>query len=403
MVQRQFPRWSDLKPYIGLRAPFSGPSAVESAATIADLRHIARRRTPTAVFDYVDGAAGAELSLNRSREAYGRIEFRPHVLRDVVDIDTSRQVLGETWRLPFGFGPTGFTRMMHHEGEPAVAQVAGEFGIPYTLSTLGTTSAEDLAAAAPDTRKWFQLYLLKEKQSRADLVRRVADSGYEAIMLTVDTVVAGSRLRDVRNGLTIPPQLTARTLAGLARYPRWWGNVLSTPPLEFASLRTTDGTVADLINNVFDPSVTMADVRWLREHWSGPLIIKGVQNVDDAMMLAHEGVDGILLSNHGGRQLDRSVVPLELLPEVRQAVGSEINIFVDGGVMSGADIVAAVAFGATGVFVGRAYLYGIMAGGEAGVRRVAQILQTEIEQTMRLMGVQRLEDITPDMVSFASS
>ena len=252
-------------------------------------------------------------------------------------------------------------------------------------------------------RQWFQLYLLKEKQSRADLVRRVADSGYEAIMLTVDTVVAGSRLRDVRNGLTIPPQLTARTLAGLARYPRWWGNVLSTPPLEFASLRTTDGTVADLINNVFDPSVTMADVRWLREHWSGPLIIKGVQNVDDAMMLAHEGVDGILLSNHGGRQLDRSVVPLELLPEVRQAVGSEINIFVDGGVMSGADIVAAVAFGATGVFVGRAYLYGIMAGGEAGVRRVAQILQTEIEQTMRLMGVQRLEDITPDMVSFASS
>ncbi len=402
MVERRVPQWSEIRPLLAIRPPFTGPSAVERAASIEDLRRIAKRRTPRSVFDYVDGAAGQELSLARSRDAFGRVEFHPHVLNDVAAIDTTWDILGEKSALPYAFSPTGFTRMMNVEGEPAVARVAREFGIPYALSTLGTTSPEELTAAVPDARRWFQLYLLREHQSRRDLLARVAASGYETIILTVDTVVAGSRLRDVRNGLTIPPQLTAKTLAGMAIHPRWWINALTTEPLEFASLRSTDGTVADLINNVFDPSITMDDVRWLRDSWQGKLLIKGVQNIDDAAMLADEGVDGVILSNHGGRQLDRSAVPLELLQPTRAALGQDFPIFIDGGVMSGADIVAAVGLGASGVLVGRAYLYGIMADGERGVRRVAEILRGEIEQTMRLMGVTSLSDITPGMVTLRS-
>ena len=402
MVERRVPKWSEVRPLLAVRPPFTGPSAVERAASIEDLRRIAKRRTPRSVFDYVDGAAGQELSLARSRDAFSRVEFRPHVLNDVAAIDTSWDILGERSALPFAFSPTGFTRMMNVEGEPAVARVARDFGIPYALSTLGTTSPEELTAAVPGARRWFQLYLLREHQSRRDLLDRVAASGYETIILTVDTVVAGSRLRDVRNGLTIPPQLTAKTLAGMAIHPKWWINALTTEPLEFASLRSTDGTVADLINNVFDPSITMDDVRWLRDAWSGKLLVKGVQNVDDAAMLAHEGVDGVILSNHGGRQLDRSAVPLELLGPVRDAVGDEFPVFIDGGVMSGADIVAAIGLRASGVLVGRAYLYGIMADGERGVRRAAVILKAEIEQTMRLMGVTSLAQISSDMVSLRS-
>ncbi|MEI6405409.1 MAG: alpha-hydroxy acid oxidase [Actinomycetes bacterium] len=398
MASRQFPRLSDITPLIGFKSPFSKQSDVDKAVTIWQLRAIAQAKTPRAVFDYTDGAAGEELSMNRSREVYRDLEFYPRVLRDVATVDTSVTVLGQRSELPFFFSPTGFTRMMHYEGEPAVAQVAVEFGIPYTLSTLGTTSIEDLAAASPDTRKWFQLYLWRDKASRFELVGRAAAAGYEAIMLTVDTVVGGMRVRDVRNGLTIPPQLSAKTLADMARYPKWWGNLLTTAPLEFASLKSTGGTVADLMNSVFDPSITMDDVKWLRENWHGKLIIKGVQNVADAQMLIDAGVDALVLSNHGGRQLDRSVVPLELLPQVRAALGSKPDVMIDGGALCGADIVAGIALGATGVMVGRAYLYGIMAGGLAGVRRAATILKIEVEQTMRLMGIKQLDELEPDSV-----
>jgi L-lactate dehydrogenase (cytochrome) len=398
VTRRQLPRWSDLEPVLGLRAPFTGPDRIERASSIAELRDIARRRTPRSVFDYTDGAAGAEASMRRSRESYARVEFRPHVLRDVAAVDPSVTVLGERSAYPFLFSPTGFTRMMHNDGEPAVARAARDLGIPYTLSTLGTTSIESLAEQVPDGRRWFQLYLRRDRENRFELVERAAAHGFEAIMLTVDTVVAGTRHRDVRNGLTIPPQLTLRTLVGMARYPLWWGNLLTTEPLEFASLRSTGGTVADMINNVFDPSITIDDVAYLRENWAGKLIVKGVQHPDDAAMLADAGVDAIVLSNHGGRQLDRSVVPLELLPDVRAAVGERLEVYIDGGMLRGADAVAAVALGADAVLCGRAYLYGLMAGGEAGVRRAARILADEVEQTMRLLGVTSLAQISPDMV-----
>jgi len=301
--------------------------------------------------------------------------------------------------LPFAFAPTGFTRMMHHIGEPAVATVAGEVGIPYALSTLGTTSVEDLAAAAPATRRWFQLYVWRDRRRSEELVQRVAAAGYDTLILTVDTAVGGIRLRDIRNGLTIPPQLSARTMAQMAMYPRWWANLLTTDPLEFASLSSTGGTVGDLLTDVFDPTIGPEHIVWLRSIWPGTLMLKGVQSIDDARIAADLGVDAIVLSNHGGRQIDMGNVPLELLPDVAAAVGDRVEVYVDGGITSGADIVAALALGAHGTLIGRAYLYGLMAGGADGVRRVVSILEKELRTTMQLLGVSSVAELEPGHVT----
>ena len=360
---------------------------LERCASVGDVRALAMRRVPRSVFDYTDGAAGSELTLRRSVEAYSRVEFTPRVLRDVSEVDCSVEMLGQRSTLPFALGPTGFTRMMHHVGEPAVAKVAGDVGIPYALSTLGTTSVEALAEIAPDTRRWFQLYVWRDRVASEALVKRAELAGYDTLILTVDTAVGGIRLRDVRNGLTIPPQLTLGTLAGMAMYPRWWGNLLTTRPLEFASLSSTGGTVGDLLTKVFDPAITGADIAWLRGIWPGKLVLKGVQSLEDAVIAVDLGVDAVILSNHGGRQIDRGNVPLELLPRVVDEVGDRIEVYIDGGISSGADIVAALAFGARGALIGRAYLYGLMAGGEDGVRRVVSILAKEVKTTMQLLGV----------------
>jgi L-lactate dehydrogenase (cytochrome) len=395
MVQRRLPRWDEISPLIGRRDASQSrlPSRLERCASIGDVRALARRRVPPAVFDYVDGAAGTETTLRRSRQAYARVQFNPRVLRDVSSVDLSRELLGRPSALPFAFAPTGFTRMMHHVGEPAVAAVAGEVGIPYALSTLGTTSVEDLAAAAPGTRRWFQLYVWRDRERSEELVQRVAAAGYDTLILTVDTAVGGIRLRDVRNGLTVPPQLSARTMAQMAMYPRWWANLLTTAPLEFASLSTTGGTVGDLLTDVFDPTIGPEHVAWLRSIWPGTLMLKGVQSVDDARIAVDLGVDAIVLSNHGGRQIDMGNVPLELLPEVAAAVGDRVEVYVDGGITSGADIVAALALGARGTLIGRAYLYGLMAGGADGVRRVVSILDKDLRTTMQLLGVSSIAEL----------
>ena len=353
---------------------------------------------PRAVFDYTDGAAGDELSLRRARAAFAHMEFQPRVLRDVSVIDTSTTILGERASLPLVLGPTGFTRLMHHAGEPAVAAVAQRAGIPYGLSTLGTTSIEDLARSAPGARRWFQLYLMRDRGYVKELVQRAADAGYDTIILTVDTPVAGRRHRDVRNGLTIPPRITPRTAVDMALHPRWWANLLSTEPISFATLSSTDGTVADLIGRVFDPSINLADLDWLRGTWSGHLAVKGVQSVQDAVMIADHGADAVILSTHGGRQLEHAPVPLEILPGVRAALDERVEVLIDGGVMSGADVLAAVSSGATAVAVGRAYLYGLMAGGEAGVQRVVDILREEIETTLRLLGRTSTAELGPDCI-----
>lgn len=389
MVDRRLPRPSEILPLIGGRdrSLTRRQARLERCASVGDVRALAMRRVPRSVFDYTDGAAGSELTLRRSVEAYSRVEFTPRVLRDVSEVDCSVEMLGQRSTLPFALGPTGFTRMMHHVGEPAVAKVAGDVGIPYALSTLGTTSVEALSEVAPDTRRWFQLYVWRDRVASEALVKRAELAGYDTLILTVDTAVGGIRLRDVRNGLTIPPQLTLGTLAGMAMYPRWWGNLLTTRPLEFASLSSTGGTVGDLLTKVFDPAITGADIAWLRGIWPGKLMLKGVQSLEDAVIAVDLGVDAVILSNHGGRQIDRGNVPLELLPRVVDEVGDRIEVYIDGGITSGADIVAALAFGARGALIGRAYLYGLMAGGEDGVRRVVSILAKEVKTTMQLLGV----------------
>jgi L-lactate dehydrogenase (cytochrome) len=350
------------------------------------------------VFDYTDGAAGAEVSLRRAREAFGRVEFRPSVLRDVSVVDVTTRVLGRPSALPFALAPTGFTRLMHTEGERAVVRVAERVGIPYGLSTMGTTSLEEVAAAAPGARRWFQLYLWRDREASSALVERAAAAGYEALVLTVDTPVAGPRLRDVRNGFTIPPALSLRTMANAAAHPRWWIDLLTTPPLEFASLHSWGGTVAELADRVFEPAATLADLRALRAAWPGALVVKGVQTADDARAVVDAGADAVVVSNHGGRQLDRAPTPLEELPHVVAAVGGRAEVYLDGGVLDGADVVAAVATGARAVLVGRAYLYGLMAGGERGVRRAVDILAAEVARTVQLLGVPSVAELTPDRV-----
>jgi len=397
LERRQLPKWSELKPLLRTKPVELNATErrLSRAFTINDLRSIARRRTPRSVFDYTDGAAEQEVSLYRARELFHNLEFNPSILRDVGELDTTTSMLGRPSALPFAFAPTGFTRMMNHEGERAVARVAQRHGIPYALSTLGTTSIEDVAAAAPTGRNWFQLYVWRDRAAGEDLMKRAKAAGYEALILTVDAPVAGARLRDLRNGFSIPPALTLKTIADGALHPSWWINLLTTPPLTFASLHAWQGTVADLMNSLFDPTMTIADLDWVRAFWDGPLILKGIQTVDDARRVVDAGADAVVLSNHGGRQLDRAPVPLRLLPDVVAAVGDRAEIWLDTGIMSGADIVAALALGAKATMVGRAYLYGLMAGGERGVDRAAEILTKEIRRTMQLLGVRTVGELEP--------
>ncbi|AFU01459.1 L-lactate dehydrogenase (cytochrome) [Nocardia brasiliensis ATCC 700358] len=377
--------------------PFGGRARkLARAQTIWDLRELARKRTPKVAFDYTDGAADAEISLDRAREAFADLEFRPTILRDVSSADTSVQVLGRTAALPFGIAPTGFTRMMHTAGEAAGARAAERAGIPFTLSTMGTTAIEDVAAlTGPDARNWFQLYMWTDRDRSIALVERAGQAGFDTLVVTVDVPVAGARLRDVRNGMTVPPSITLSGALDALRRPWWWWDFLTTEPLSFASLDRWAGTVAELLDSMFDPTVTFDDLAWLRQQWSGRLLVKGVQTVDDAKRLAGLGADGIVLSNHGGRQLDRAPVPLHLLPSVVREVGDDMEIHLDTGIMHGADIVAALALGARFTLIGRAYLYGLMAGGEPGVDRAIDILRTQVLRTLKLLGVTSIEELEP--------
>jgi L-lactate dehydrogenase (cytochrome) len=369
------------------------------AHTIPDLRAIAVRRVPRAVFDYTDGAAEQEISLRRARRSFTRVEFHPQALRDVSTVDTSTTVFGRRWPVPFALAPTGFTRLMHHEGERAAARAAQRAGVTFALSTMGTTSIEEAAQEAPGAHKWFQLYVWRDRAAGKDLVERASAAGYEALLLTVDTAVGGARMRDVRNGLTIPPALTPSTVLDAAIHPAWWVNLLTTEPLSFASLQEWHGTVADLVNSMFDPSVTFADIEWLRAVWPGPLLLKGIHTVDDARAAVDHGADGIIISTHGGRQLDRAAAPLEVLAPIVDAVGDRAEVLLDTGIMNGGDVVAALALGAKACLVGRAFLYGLMAGGERGVDRAIGILTQEITRTLQLLGVRRAEELNRSHVS----
>ena len=363
------------------------------AQTVADLVDIAKKRTPEVVFDYVEGGAVDEIAYSRTRAAYSRIEMNSRVLRDVSKIDTTEKILGKVVDIPICFAPTGYTRLMHHVGEPAVANVASKKNLIYALSTMGTTSPEELAAAVPNSRRWFQLYIMKNRSDSLAVIKQAKDNGFEALVLTVDTPVAGLRYRDNRNGLTVPPKISINTVFAIARKPIWWLNLFTTGKLEFAAFRGWDKPLSQLAGLIFDPSTTMKEITWLRSVWKGPIIVKGIQNVEDAKAVAKLGVQGIILSNHGGRQFDRGQVPLEILPEVVKAVGNKVEIYIDGGIMSGLDALGAIALGAKAVFIGRAYLYGAMANGEAGIEQVIEIMHREFENGMALSGATNIAEV----------
>ena len=401
MVKRQFPNPVELMKLMKFKKPtLNGKKRrLDGALTIYDLQAIAKRRTPKAAFDYTEGAAEGELSLARARQAFEDIEFHPSILRDVSKLDTTTSILGGTSAMPFGIAPTGFTRLMHTEGEIAGAGAAGAAGIPFTLSTLGTSSIEDVKATNPNGRNWFQLYVMRQREISYGLVERAAAAGFDTLMFTVDTPVAGARLRDKRNGFSIPPQLTLGTIANAIPRPWWWWDFLTTPPLEFASLQSTGGTVGELLDSAMDPSIDFDDLQIIRDMWPGKLVVKGVQNLADSRRLADLGVDGIVLSNHGGRQLDRAPIPFHLLPTVVREVGNDTEVIVDTGIMNGADIVASIALGAKFTLIGRAYLYGLMAGGRAGVDRTIAILSDQIIRTMKLLEVASIDELTPAHVT----
>ena len=404
-VKRRVPRPNELATLLKFRKPiFSAKRRrLTRALTIYDLREIAKRRTPQAPFDYTDGGADQEVSLNRARRTFEAIEFSPNILRDVSKVSASTTMLGIEHSLPFGIAPTGFTRMMQTEGEIAGCTAAADAGIPYTLSTMGTRSIEDVAAAAPHGRNWFQLYMWKDRDRSMALVDRAKNAGFDTLVLTVDVPVAGARLRDVRNGMTIPPSLSSKTIINAIPRPAWWLNFLTTDPLKFASLDSWNGTVAELLDSMFDPTVTFEDLKWIRKNWKGNLVVKGIQNIDDAVKSVDAGADAIILSNHGGRQLDRAPVPFLLLPSVKKRIGNKAELHIDTGIMHGADIVAALAQGADFTWIGRAYLYGLMAGGRDGVDRSIEILRTQILRTMKLLGVKSISELKPSHVSVIQS
>lgn len=368
-------------------------SALRAARDVEDIRHLARRRTPGFVFDYVAGGAFREESVARNHTSFTGQRFAPRVLRPVGQPDLAAELLGGRSALPFGLAPTGLTGLAHPEGEKAVARAAASFGVPVSISTMATSSIEDVASAAPDSRRWFQLYLRTDRDKSLDLIRRALGNGYESLVLTVDTAVAGRRLRDDRNGLALPPKLRFDTFFDTARHPRWAFRFLSHGAPTLANFSESTNSISELVSSMFDPQLSFDDLDWLREQWPKNLIIKGVLHPDDARTAFDHGADAVWVSNHGGRQMDRTVAPIDIIGQIRAAVGPQHPLILDSGIRSGLDVVAALAAGADFVHIGRAFLYGLMAGGQAGVERVLQILSDETRNAMQLLGAANIADL----------
>ena len=396
--RRQAPRWRDVEPFLRTR-PLQRDAVrrrLSRCLSLDDVERLARRRVPGAVWDYVEGGSDGELALARNRGAFERLELRPTAFAQVAEPSTATTILGRPAAAPLVLAPTGYTRLSHHTGERAVAGAAQVAGVPYTLSTYATTSITDVAAAAPEGRNWFQFYLMKDREVSLTHLREARQRGFEAAMLTIDTTVTGMKRKDLRNGFAIPPQLTVRTLAGMATHPRWVGDILSTEPLRFATFpEGSEYARWGMSNQLREQALRPADISWLKEQWDGPVVVKGVLSVGDAVMAVDAGADAVVLSNHGGRQLDRAPVPLELLPDVVEAVGARAEVYVDSGVRSGGDVVGAIGLGATGVLLGRAYLYGLMVGGERGVTHVLDLITAEMRRAMSMLGTPTVADISP--------
>ena len=394
-------RLAEVRELIRLQPPELDPvkRVIARSHSVEDLRQAARRKLPRAVFDYVDGGADAEVSLAANRAAFEQWAFQPQILHDVSSPDLSIELFGRRMMAPLGLSPTGYTRMINAAGELGVASASAPTGLPYGLSTVGSTAIEDLAATG-HPRLWFQLYAFRDRGFTRSLVERAARAGYEVLEVSVDTHVAGNRARDVRNGLTVPPQLRVRTVLDIGRHLGYWTTMVRSPMLTFPNVvpepagegESRDGagpwgeSVADITAR-FDPSVDWDDLQQFREWWRGPLFIKGPVGPEDALRAVDAGVDGIHLSNHGGRQLDGTVATIDLVRPVREAVGDRAVIAMDSGVRHGADIAVAIARGADMCMVGRPYLYGLAAAGPPGVRRAIDLLVEQFRRTLQLLGV----------------
>jgi L-lactate dehydrogenase (cytochrome) len=374
------------------------------AANVADLRLLARRRLPGGVFDYIDGGAEDELSLRRNVAAYRRAELVPRVLRDVSGIDTSTTLLGRPLPMPLVVAPIGFTRTASPGGELDVSRAAARAGLPYTLSTMATRSIEEVAAVSRGP-KWLQVYVWRDRGLVKEMLSRAKEAGFEAIAITVDTAVLGRRERDVRRGFTMPPQLGLGTLVDGLLHPGWTWAFARAEPITFANVAASKAPeegqpvrLAEYMNSQFDPALSWSDLDWFRAEWDGPIVLKGIQSVADARLAADAGVAAIALSNHGGRQLDGAPAILELVPPVVDAVGDRVEIICDGGVRRGSDIVKAVALGARACMAGRAFMYGLGAGGERGVDKVVSLLEGDMRRTMALTGHRRIADLGPELI-----
>ena len=377
---------------------------LQKAASIEDLRKMARRRLPGGVFDYIDGGAEDEVAMDRNTRCFRDMEFVPRVLRDMGNVDTTGTILGREVPFPLILAPTGFTRVAHPLGELAVARAAERAGLPYSLSTMGTRSVEEVAAVSNGS-KWFQVYVWRDKGLLKDMILRASEAGFDVLCITVDAAMLGRRERDVRRGFTLPPKMGIDILfEGMIR-PSWSLRFAFSEPISFANVAgntNIDGSTAvDLaafMNEQFDPTLSWEDVEWMRSLWEGPVLVKGVQSVADAVIARDRGLDGIVLSNHGGRQLDSAPSIIELVQPVAEAVGGDLDIVCDGGVRRGSDIVKALALGATSCMIGRPYLYGLAAAGEEGVDWVIEHLRTGMKRDMALCGAASVSELTPDLI-----
>jgi len=373
-------------------------SKLENCFSIQDLKKLAKRSLPGVMFDYIEGGAEDEVTLNNNKQSFQNFEFVPRVLRDVSKIDLSSRVQDIHTALPIVIAPTAMSRSFHYQGELAVAAAAKNSGIPYSLSTMSTCSIEEVAAVK-ENPGFFQIYVWKDTKMVDDFIKRCKQSGYQGLMLTVDLPAPGNRERDLRNGHGNAKKQKRKIAIGALKTPKWLYRLLTSPELilanmvEFLPHGANLSKTIETVSQQFDASVTWEDARKMRDKWQGKFLIKGIQSVADAKKAVEIGATGIVISNHGGRQLDGAPSAMNILPEIRAAVGDEIEVLIDGGIRRGSDIIKAIALGATACLIGRPYLYGLAAGGEAGVDRALEILETEMERVMKLIGCDSIKNL----------
>ncbi|MER9650992.1 MULTISPECIES: alpha-hydroxy acid oxidase [unclassified Mesorhizobium] len=376
---------------------------MSSILTIADLKDLARRRVPKMFFDYADSGAWTESTYRANEEDFQKIKFRQRVLVDMDNRSLESTMIGEKVAMPVALAPTGMTGMQHPDGEMLAAQAAEEFGVPFTLSTMSICSIEDVASV---TRKpfWFQLYVLRDKDFVFDLIDRAKAAKCSALVLTLDLQILGQRHKDIRNGLSAPPRMTPKHLWQMATRPRWCVGMAGTKRRSFRNIVGHAKGVGDLASlsswtkEQFDPHLSWKDVAWIKERWGGKLILKGILDKEDAMMAARSGADAIIVSNHGGRQLDGASSSIMALEEIADAVGDTIEVHMDGGIRSGQDVLKALCLGAKGTYIGRSFLYGLGALGKEGVTKALEIIRKEMDITLALCGKRLVTDMGKDQL-----